>query len=90
MGDAYHLAHEFVDDVFVFVCFGWFEPVGDFFLGFFEVAAGVDEVGDADFFAVGVTKAHVGVVAADGAHFGGFWLGGADYFADEGDGFYAF
>ena len=50
----------------------------------------MDEVGDAHALGVGVTEAHVGVVAADGAHLSRFGFGGADDFADEGDGFDAF
>ena len=50
----------------------------------------MDEVRDADAFCVGVTEGHMGIVAADSAHFGGFRFGRADDFADERDGFDAF
>ncbi len=47
----------------------------------------MDEIWYADAFGVGITEAHVRVVATDGAHFGGFWLGRTDDLADQ---WYAF
>lgn len=84
------LAGELFVEVGVIVEFFWFEPEGDFFLSLFFVAAGVNEIWHAHTFCVGITEAHVGIVAADGAHFGGFWLGRADDLADERDTFDAF
>ena len=84
------LASVFFVEVGVIVEFGVVKPEADFFFGFFGGAGSVNEVGNADAFGVGIAEGHVGVVATDGAHFGGFRLGGADDFADERDSLDAF
>ena len=50
----------------------------------------MDEIRDADAFSVGITEAHVGIIATNSAHWSGFWLGWADNFADELDSFDTF
>lgn len=84
------LAGEFFVEIRVIVEFFWLEPESDFFLGLFFVAAGVDEVWHTHALGVGIAEAHVGVVATNSAHFGGFWFGWANDFADERDAFDAF
>ena len=50
----------------------------------------MDEVRNADTLCIRVAEAHVGIIAADGAHWSGFWFGWADDFADEFDSFDTF
>ena len=86
----WELAGELFVEVGVIVEFFRFEPKGDFFFGFFGVAAGVDEIWYAHAFSVRITEAHVGIITTNSTHFGGFWLGRTDNLAHKRYGFDTF